>query len=262
MNPIKKEIDDYIGKEARFNRVLCSRILNEIQEGNCKKRVVTTITNFRLALMFLVVLSIGSILTLSTIKGVSGTDVITDPNTSPVVNKITPTADTYLLEVHDDEMDRGDHDYSTFFHSPLVVDPNTSSLNRGDVVHYKMFESILNKYPTLSEDKLVRIVGLPGETVEIQDGQVYIDGKKLDTFYGYAASNGMNEEEYFANVPPENRVNDEQWREYFATSMEPIKVEEGAVFVLIDNWWRGFDSKDFGLLPVERIQGKVLGYKE
>ena len=44
--------------------------------------------------------------------------------------------------------------------------------------------------------------------------------------------------------------------------MEPIKVEENTVFVLVDMWWRGTDSKDFGLLPVKNIQGKVLGYKK
>ena len=27
-------------------------------------------------------------------------------------------------------------------------------------------------------------------------------------------------------------------------------------------WWRGTDSIDFGLLPVENIQGIVLGYKK
>lgn len=44
--------------------------------------------------------------------------------------------------------------------------------------------------------------------------------------------------------------------------MNPIKVEENTVFVLVDMWLRGSDSKDFGLLPLENVKGKVLGYKK
>lgn len=264
MNPIKREIDDFIGDEPRFNHALCRRIISEIQEGKCKKRIFVTITKFRFAIVFLLILTFASILTLSIIKKENeiGIGTITDPDTSPVVSVVKPTDNTYFLDFESDAMDRGNHDYYTFFHSKLVVDPNISSLKRGDVIHYKMVDSILEEFPDISEDYLGRVVGLPGETVEIVDGQVYINDKKLDTFYGFAASNGLNEEEYFKQVPPENRVNDEQWREYFSTTMEPIQVEEDTVFVLIDKWWRGFDSKDFGLLKVERIQGKILGYEK
>lgn len=58
-----------------------------------------------------------------------------------------------------------------------------------------------------------------------------------------------------------SNIEDEQaiW-DYFEMDMEPIEVEENTVFVLVDQWWRGVDSKDFGLLPLDRIEGKVLGY--
>lgn len=44
--------------------------------------------------------------------------------------------------------------------------------------------------------------------------------------------------------------------------MKPVKVEENTVFVLGDNWWRSVDSKEFGVLPMEEVEGKVLGYKK
>jgi signal peptidase I len=88
----------------------------------------------------------------------------------------------------------------------------------------------------------------------------YINNKKLDTFYGEATITGATEEEYFEKADL-SQVEDIDWvKSYFKTDLNPIKVEEGTIFVLVDQWWRGTDSKDFGLLPVERIQGKVLGY--
>jgi len=121
-------------------------------------------------------------------------------------------------------------------------------------------------------------VGLPGETVEIRDGQVYVDDRKLDTFYGAATSLGLGRDDYFKmleqNIEEGTMTTDEEvsqnelitWvnldsmKEYFATSMEPVEVSDEAVFVLVDQWWRGTDSRDFGELPLEAVEGKVLGY--
>ncbi|MGD6774606.1 S26 family signal peptidase [Sutcliffiella horikoshii] len=29
-----------------------------------------------------------------------------------------------------------------------------------------------------------------------------------------------------------------------------------------DAWWRSFDSRNFGAVPIENINGKVLGYRK
>lgn len=130
-------------------------------------------------------------------------------------------------------------------------------LRRGDVIYYQMLDSELEKNENLPKMYLVRVVGLPDETVKIENGQVYINDKKLDTFYGVATSLGLTKEEYFETVNLKN-VNKEEMENYFNTSMEPIKVEENTVFVLVDMWWRGTDSKDFGLLPEENIICNLL----
>lgn len=44
--------------------------------------------------------------------------------------------------------------------------------------------------------------------------------------------------------------------------MKPVQVTENTVFVLVYNWWRGIDSKDYGVLPIDKVKGKVLGYKK
>lgn len=189
------------------------------------------------------------------------TKTITDINTSEVIETVTPQKSHLLIEWNFDAMDRGNHDFNTISHSELVVEPYNGKLQRGDVIYYQMLDSELKKNKNLPQMYLGRVVGLPGETVKITNGQVYINDKKLDTFYGVATSLGLKKEDYFETVNP-NNMNKEEMEKHFNTSMAPIQVEENTVFVLVDMWWRGTDSNDFGLLPVENIQGKVLGYKE
>ena len=194
-------------------------------------------------------------------ENVSPTKSITDEHTSEVIETVTAQDTHLLIEWKSDAMDRGNHDFNTDIHSELVVEPYNDTLQRGDVIYYQMLDSELKKNENLPKMYLGRVVGLPGETVKIKNGQVYINDKKLDTFYGVATSLGLTKEEYFETAGL-NNINKEEMEKYFNTSMEPMKVEENTVFVLVDMWWRGTDSKDFGLLPVENIQGKVLGYKK
>lgn len=191
-------------------------------------------------------------------------EAITDKTTKSTVELVEPLENSLLLEWGYDNMDRGDHDYETSFHSHLVVDPNDKEVKRGDVVYFKSPEFTIesNLEFDMPEYYISRVVGQEGETVEIKNGQVFIDGTKLDTFYSKALNKGIGQKEYFEKVDPANRGDEESWKEYFATTMEPVKVEENTLFVLGDNWWRSVDSKDFGVLPMDNVEGKVLGYKK
>ena len=73
---------------------------------------------------------------------------------------------------------------------------------------------------------------------------------------------GLNEEEYFNNVPSRNIANEQLTRDYFKTYMNPVTVKENNVFILVDQWWRGIDSRDYGPLSLEKIEGIVIGYEE
>ena len=94
---------------------------------------------------------------------------------------------------------------------------------RGDVI---IFHSKTNS----DENLIKRVIGLPGETVEITDGQVYIDNTPL-------------EEPYIAE-PPDS--------DYPST-----QVPEGYYFVMGDNRNHSNDSRSWGVLPGENIIGKV-----
>ena len=188
------------------------------------------------------------------------TKTLTDENTKDEVEFIEATEGTILIDWGLDAMDRGNHDYDTITHSELVVEPEYLKAVRGDVVYYKIPAEVIEQNPMIPEYYISRVVGLPGETVGISNGQVYIDGMKLEAFYSHATMRGMKEKKYFDAEDLSHIENKESTREYFHTSMVPIEVPTGSVFVLVDQWWRGTDSRDFGTLPIERIEGKILGY--
>lgn len=95
---------------------------------------------------------------------------------------------------------------------------------RGDVIVFK--------YPPDPRKVFVkRIVGLPGEMVEIRKGMVYINGRKLD------------ERLYVKNST--------------TSDFPPQKVPKGCVFVLGDNRDESNDSRYWGDLPLKNIQAKA-----
>lgn len=95
-------------------------------------------------------------------------------------------------------------------------------------------EVVVFKYPqNLSQRYIKRIIGLPGETIEIKDGKVLIDNKILD------------EKSYFPQFiqTPGNIL---------------ITLNENEYFVLGDNRLASYDSRRWGSLPREDIIGRVF----
>ncbi|GAF64487.1 putative signal peptidase I [Bacillus sp. TS-2] len=99
----------------------------------------------------------------------SAQSVVIDTETSPEVSIYNQTVSSDLHTIHylSDNMDRGNHEY---FNSTLIVEPriNKNELNRGTIVFV--------------DEEISRIIGLPNESVKIDNGKVLIDGVQLDTF--------------------------------------------------------------------------------
>lgn len=79
-----------------------------------------------------------------------------------------------------------------------------------------------------------RVIGLPGERIRIEKGKVYINGNEL-------------EEPYL----PEDTITES----YLLTD---FTVPEGYVFAMGDNRQKSTDCRDFGCIPIEKIEGTVL----
>ena len=82
-----------------------------------------------------------------------------------------------------------------------------------------------------------RVIGLPGDEIEIRDNQVYVNGILLDEPY-------IDGEKTFCN-------------QRIGTACPIYTVEEGFVFVLGDNRDNSSDSRVIGMIPVENIIGKA-----
>ena len=94
---------------------------------------------------------------------------------------------------------------------------------RGDIVVFHLLDR-------QGADLVKRVVGLPGETVEMRDGRVYVNGDLL-------------EEPYLSSFDDSNEP--------------PVVVPEGAYFVLGDNRAVSFDSRSMGPIDQTQIIGKA-----
>lgn len=119
--------------------------------------------------------------------------------------------------------------------SPRVVYP-LGMPERGDIV---VFE-----YPKdPSKDYIKRVIGLPGETVEVRDGFVYVDDQRL-------------EEPYLINndTMPSNPT-------YCNTGSKcdrgPVVVPPGTIFVMGDNRGNSSDSREWDSLSLDHVIGQA-----
>jgi signal peptidase I len=133
-----------------------------------------------------------------------------------------------------------------FFHfdlnAPLRLLPGNGDLTPKIVYPFHMprrGEIVVFEYPRdMSKDYIKRVIGLPGDTVMIREGLVYVNGELLD-------------EPYLQGVPTTCRGDDA------CNGGNPITVPAGTLFVMGDNRANSSDSREWGALPLEGIIGKA-----
>jgi signal peptidase I len=101
-------------------------------------------------------------------------------------------------------------------------------LRRGDVVVFK--------YPDHPEvDYIKRVVGLPGDTIEVREGFLYVNGERINEPY-------VEELYRRKNIKPHG----------------PEAVKPGHYFVMGDHRNESSDSREWGQVPRELIKGRAL----
>jgi signal peptidase I len=115
----------------------------------------------------------------------------------------------------------------TNLHVPLWKNPK-----RQQIVIFKP------PYDTSLPDYVKRVIGLPGETVDVHDGAVWIDGKKLEENYTIGRTEAPMRSQLIGD---------------FAGL--PFKVPENCYFVMGDNRENSLDSRYWGCVPRNDILG-------
>jgi signal peptidase I len=108
-----------------------------------------------------------------------------------------------------------------------------TDVRRGDVLVFKFPEEP-------ERDFIKRVVGLPGETVELRQSRVFIDGEPI-------------EEPYLDLMRPDGQVPYDM-----RGTFGPQRVPDGHVFMMGDNRGDSQDSRYWGALPLDYVKGRAF----
>lgn len=121
--------------------------------------------------------------------------------------------------------------YSGDYIMTLKIAYKIKPIERGDVIVFKS-----PKNPDIEYIK--RIIALPGDTIMIKDGQVYVNQRLINEPYISAATT--------------------LWESGFLSEGKEITIPENYLFVMGDNRPRSSDSREFGPIPISSIIGYVF----
>jgi signal peptidase I len=113
-------------------------------------------------------------------------------------------------------------------------------IRRGDIVVFK--------YPEDRErDFIKRVIGLPGETLEVKNKKVYINGQPIDEPYVHFLDPPQGAAAY-------SEITSSDQRERYG----PVPIPEGKYFMMGDNRDNSQDSRYWGLLSREDVKGRAV----
>jgi signal peptidase I len=135
-----------------------------------------------------------------------------------------------------------------FIVQPFVIptgsmEPTIAIGNRvlAEKISYRFFSQpaygdiVVFNDPNAQHPQLIkRIIAVGGQTVDVKDGAVWVDGKRLVEPYIYGKPNELG------------------------TVSMPVKVPEGSVWLMGDNRTNSGDSRFFGPVPVAQVQGRAV----
>ena len=138
-------------------------------------------------------------------------------------------------------------------HLPAIREPR-----RGDIL---VFDSVEDSTPDLKVVK--RLIGMPGDTLMMEDGELYRNGKKVDEPYAVHGNPAKSED-------PVYRAKMRQWQVKYLVNRDPatyqpdlhdwgpIVVPRDSFFMMGDNRDSSYDGRYWGFLPRANVRGRPL----
>lgn len=138
----------------------------------------------------------------------------------------------------------------TFIFSAYLVDGpsmNHTLENRERIVVNKFVYYLHSPRPgdvvvfhaTPTDDYVKRVIAVEGQTVEVRNGTLYVDGKAKEEPYVNRNSTEIS------NANPSGR------------DFPLMTIGKGQVFVMGDNRWQSNDSREFGPIKVTQVVGRA-----
>ena len=114
--------------------------------------------------------------------------------------------------------------------------PRFDTYKRGDIVVFKPPETWVDS--GTDEPYIKRVIGIGGDTIEIHDGSVFVNGTKLEEPYVYREDDQPQATETFNGV--------ERW-----------VIPDGQLFLLGDHRGNSSDSREGGPVEVSAVIGRA-----
>lgn len=131
----------------------------------------------------------------------------------------------------------GDSMYPTLQNGNMVMVSKISEINR--------FDKIIFHAPDADEDYVKRVIGLPGDSIEMKNDVLYVNGKAYDEPYLKQNKKTLTDGELLTVNFTLKELTGES------------KVPKDSFFVLGDNRQNSRDSRYFGFISKSSVVGKV-----
>jgi signal peptidase I len=140
---------------------------------------------------------------------------------------------------------------------PSLQFPSLKTPKKGDIIVFK--------YPKDEKlDYIKRCIALPGDTVELKDGNVYIN-RKPEGAIKFVERKWDSEESHYINYFQVNTPGGYQYtiRKYEGLNSRynnygPKIVPQGNLFMMGDNRDNSADSREWGFMPMKNLVGQAL----